>query len=63
MSITALVLIADEHLLTVVPCRDMYARAAVCRQDAVKQTLVDCFGQCCHSLSVFVVVLPVYGYR
>ena len=54
MSIATLVLAADEHLLTIIPGGDIYTWCAVCWQNAVEQVLVDCFGQCCHSLVGFV---------
>ena len=50
VSVAALILVADEHLLPLVPHGNVNTRVAEGRQDAVKQTLVDCLGQCCHGL-------------
>jgi hypothetical protein len=53
MTAIALVLVADEHLLAVIPDGNMNTRIAKGWQDAVKQVLVDCFSQCSHCLVVF----------
>lgn len=48
IAVGAFVLVADEHLLTVIPCRDVNSWTAEGWQNAVEQVLADCFCQCCH---------------
>ena len=48
ISVGTFILVADEHLLTIIPCRDMYSWAAEGWQNIVEQVLTDCFCQCCN---------------
>ena len=52
VAVGAFVFVADEHTLTVIPCRYVNSWTSKCRQDAVEQVLADCFCQCSHVISI-----------
>ena len=63
ITVCAFVLVADEHLLTVIPRRDVNSWTAEGWQNAVEQVLADSFCQCCHVSRFLFVVFVLFSVR